>query len=319
MKTAAGLSAGALWAFDTVILGIALSQSVFLNTEQAIFLAPFVSAFLHDTASCIWMFLYMGIRRQYQNILRALGTRSGRFIIIGALFGGSIGMTGYVFAIRYLGAAYTAMASALYPALGAILSYIFLKEHLQKRQLAGFCLSLMGLFLLGALTKGEHPQNFILGCLCALLCVIGWATEVVICAYGMKNEEVRSDQALMIRQTTSALFYGLVILQIIKGTSFAATVLTDHSMGLIVLAALCGTLSYLCYYRTIHHMGPSKAMALNITYTAWAMIFELILLGHIPRFINVLLGLLILTGALITAADPKDWKQGGNTNEVSGN
>ena len=43
-----GLTAGILWGLDTVILGVALAMTPFVSTEEAIFLAPFVSTFLHD-------------------------------------------------------------------------------------------------------------------------------------------------------------------------------------------------------------------------------------------------------------------------------
>ena len=117
-----GILAGILWGLDTVILGIALSMSTFVSTEQAIVLAPFVSTFIHDFCSSIWMLIYMGIKKQYGNILRAVKTRSGKFIILGALLGGPIGMSGYVAAINYIGPAYTAIISAMFPALGAFLS-----------------------------------------------------------------------------------------------------------------------------------------------------------------------------------------------------
>ena len=48
--------------------------------------------------------------------------------------------------------------------------------------------------------------------------------------------------------------------------------------GIIMAAALAGTVSYLCYYRTIHQLGASTAMALNITYAAWALLFEMLIL-----------------------------------------
>ena len=57
-----GLLAGILWGLDTVILGIALSMAPFLSTEQALALAPFVSTFLHDAASSIWMLLYTTVK-----------------------------------------------------------------------------------------------------------------------------------------------------------------------------------------------------------------------------------------------------------------
>ena len=48
-----GITAGITWALETIILGAALAMSPFCKTEEAIFLAPFVSTFLHDACSAI--------------------------------------------------------------------------------------------------------------------------------------------------------------------------------------------------------------------------------------------------------------------------
>ena len=60
-------------------------------------------------------------------------------------------------------------------------------------------------------------------------------------------------------------------------------------------AALCATASYLLYYRTIGRLGASKAMALNITYTAWAIAFTVVLL----RDLSVLNPLTLICAAVI--------------------
>ena len=112
-----GLMAGVFWAADTVILGIALTMAPFISTEEAVFLAPFVSTFLHDFCSALWMLLYTGIRKQFQGVRRALKTRSGKFILLGALLGGPVGMSGYVAAIHYMGAGYTSIVSSIFPAV----------------------------------------------------------------------------------------------------------------------------------------------------------------------------------------------------------
>ncbi len=49
-----GIFAGITWALETVILGVALCMTPFVSTEQAIFLAPFISTFLHDTFSAFF-------------------------------------------------------------------------------------------------------------------------------------------------------------------------------------------------------------------------------------------------------------------------
>ena len=70
-----GIMAGVLWALDTVVLGIALAMSPFGATEQAVFLAPFVSTFFHDVFSSVWMLIYMGIYGRYSSVIRALKTK----------------------------------------------------------------------------------------------------------------------------------------------------------------------------------------------------------------------------------------------------
>ena len=77
-----GLLSGVLWGVDTVLLGIALSMSQFVSSEQAIFLAPFVSTFLHDIFSSIWMAIYMMFKREIKKTVKAAKTRSGRYIVL---------------------------------------------------------------------------------------------------------------------------------------------------------------------------------------------------------------------------------------------
>lgn len=72
-----GLAGGALWALDTVILGMALALPVFTGDPRAAILAPFASTFLHDLCSSLWMLGYTGLRRQYKAVWQALRTRGG--------------------------------------------------------------------------------------------------------------------------------------------------------------------------------------------------------------------------------------------------
>ena len=126
-----GILAGVTWALETIILGVALAMTPFVSTEQAVFLAPFVSTFLHDSCSAIWATIYNGVRGNLKNVWKAFKTKSGKFVVLAAVIGGPIGMTGYVMAVNYMGASIGAVASAIFPAIGAVLAYIFLKEKMQ--------------------------------------------------------------------------------------------------------------------------------------------------------------------------------------------
>ena len=298
-----GLLAGLFWGLDTVILGVALVMSPFVNTTQAVFLAPFISTFIHDLCSSVWMLIYMGINKEYRRVIRAFRTRSGKFIILAALLGGPIGMTGYVLSIKYIGAAYTAIISALFPAVGAFLSYIFLKEKMKKYQMVGLAVSILGVIALGYTPGGSEVSNILVGFLFAFMCVIGWASEAVIIAYGLKDLEISDREALQIRQLTSAIFYGIIILPIIKGWGLSLDIMTTSTSAIILLAALFGTTSYLFYYKAISKIGASKAMALNITYCAWSIVFGAVLLREEVSLKSIICAIIIVGGSIIAATD----------------
>lgn len=300
-----GIVSGILWGLDTVLLGIVLSMSQFISTDQAIFLAPFISTFLHDIFSSVWMAVYMLFNRQLGKTFKVLKTRSGKYIMIGAILGGPVGMTGYLLAIKYIGPSYTAIISSLYPAVGALLSYVFLKEKMKPISIIGLLLSISGIIMLGYTPDGK-VENLILGFIFAIICVIGWSSEAVICAYGMKEEEVSPEQSLQIRQVTSAVVYGFLIIPIIKGIKFTLSVIPTSGTGIIILTALAGTASYVFYYKGIHKIGATRAMSLNITYSAWSIFFGLILLGNDINLKSFVCCITIMIGSVMAAGDLKD-------------
>lgn len=287
-----------------MVLGIALSMSPFIGTAEAIAFAAIASSFLHDACSAIWLMLYMGAKRRLKDTLAALKTRSGKVVMLGALLGGPIGMTGYVIAINNIGAAYTAIISAFYPALGAFLSFVLLKERMDAKQIAALVAALVGVMAMGYISAGDSEMgNATLGLVGAVLAVVGWGSEAVLCAWGMRDDAVDNETALQIRETTSALVYGIVVLPLFGAWGFAASAAPSLATGVIALSALAGTASYLFYYKGISVIGAAKAMALNISYSAWAVVFGFVLQGTVPTAATVFFCILILAGTVLAASD----------------
>lgn len=299
-----GLFSGILWGLDTVVLGIALSMSPYIGTAEAIAFAAIASSFLHDAGCAIWLMIYMGAKRRLKDTLAALKTRSGKVVMLGALLGGPIGMTGYVIAINNIGAAYTAIISAFYPALGAFLSFVLLKEKMDGKQIASLVAALVGVMAMGYISAGDSEMgNATLGLVGAVLAVIGWGSEAVLCAWGMRDDAVDNETALQIRETTSALVYGIVVLPLFGAWGFTASAAPSLATGVIALSALAGTASYLFYYKGISVIGAAKAMALNISYSAWAVVFGFVLQGTVPTPATVFFCVLILAGTVLAASD----------------
>ncbi|HHT43920.1 MAG TPA: DMT family transporter [Fastidiosipila sp.] len=307
-----GLLSGILWGLDTVILGVALSLIGDLPIEQSAIIAPFVSTFLHDFFSAIWMLIYSAIRGQLGKLAAALKTRNGKVIMLGAILGGPVGMTGYTLAIGYIGPGYTAVISSIYPAVGALLASLFLKERFRLRQWFGLLVAIGAIIAL-SYTSANEVNHFLLGVGFAALSVFGWAGEGVVCAYGMRDEDVGDEQAIIIRQATSALIFAALILPVTGAWSHAIRIGSDISiMKYIIAAGLAGGFSYLFYYRSIHKIGVGKSMALNITYSAWAVLFDYLFLGHKPKFLSLVFCALIIVGGIIAAYEkaPETASQG---------
>lgn len=302
-----GLISGILWALDTVILGIGLAMAPFIGTAEALALGAIVGAALHDVFCAVWMFIYMAIRGRLKDTWAALKTRSGRVVILSALLGGPIGMTGYVIAINNIGAGYTAIISSFYPAFGTVMAVLFLKEKMQFKQVIALMIALIGIIMMGYLTSdSEVIGDPVIGLFGAFAAVIGWGSEAVISAWGMRGDSVDNEIALQIRETTSALVYCLVILPAFGAWLFTASAIPSMATGVVVLAALAGTASYLFYYKGISVIGAAKAMALNISYSAWAVVFGLILLQAIPGPIEIICCIAILCGTVLAASN---WKE----------
>ena len=76
---------------------------------------------------------------------------------------------------------------------------------------------------------------------------------------------------------------------------------------MIAIAAIAGTASYLFYYKAIDTVGASRGMALNISYSAWAVIFAFLLQGTVPSILQIVCCVVILVGTVL-AATP-NWKE----------
>ena len=277
-----GIFAGITWALETVILGIALSMTPFVSGSEAALLAPFVSTFLHDLFSGIYLLIINAVRGNLKKIFAVVRSKSFWYLAVSSAIGGPIGMTGYVLAVKYMGASIGAVASAVYPAIGSLLAYIFLKEKARWYQWIFLLLTLLGVFAL-SYSPQIDIKNFRLGLLGVLMCSLGWGTEGVILSRCFRSGGVKSEYALQIRQIVSATVYGAVIIPALGGWHFTLTMFggaNSSVLPVIAAAALFASVSYLLYYKAIARLGVAKAMGLNITYTAWAIVFSVVILHN---------------------------------------
>ena len=305
-----GIFAGITWALETIILGIALSMPPFVSDATGIFLAPFVSTFIHDGVSALLLLAFNASRGRLGEIFKICKTKTFRLLILSSAIGGPIGMTGYVLAVKYMGASVGAVASAIYPAIGAVLAYLFLKEKIKWYQWIFLFCTLLGVWGLGY-SPDIDIKDFRIGLLGVFMCSFGWGTEGVILSKCMREKGIKSGDALQLRQLISALIYGLIIIPCLNGVHFTVGLLSFKNIYLIITiaaAAFFATVSYLLYYRAIAKVGTAKAMGLNITYTAWAIFFSAVFLRQYGalNFRTIGCAVLVVICGVLAAVDFKE-------------
>lgn len=286
---ARGLASGLTWGLDTVLIGVIMSTVVFSSHPLlAASAGVFLCSMFHDGFAALWLGSLTTLRHQWREVGAALRTRDALFCILGALLGGPVGMSFYLFSIQSSSPALTGVVTSSYPLIGAALAFVFLKERLSLRGWFGLVLSILGVILIGySPDNGTESQSLVKGVVFACIAALGWAAEAVVCAYGMRSERISPQVALLIRETTSFAAYALLIVPFAlhgiapMGEAIAAIALDGKAFGLLLLTSLIGMSSYLMWYSSIDRIGASKAICLNITYSFWSVVFSVLILGTV--------------------------------------
>lgn len=300
-----GVFSGMTWGLDTVLIGVAMAMSPFVENPILLVGGTFICSMLHDAFAALWMLIIMGYKGRLKDFWPAIKSKDGLYCALGALFGGPLAMTFYMLAIAKGGAALTATVTACYPLLGSAMAMIILKEKVRLRGWLGLLICILGIIYIGYTPESDTNVNIIGGIMLAAVAAIGWATEGVVCGYGMKAGNVDPQMALLIRELTSGVSYILIVAPIMVGgygdmVAGTMAVFGDTACWLTLLfTALIGMSSFFCWYTAIDLIGAAKALCLNVTYSFWAVVFTFIFVGN-ALSVNIIVGsILVVTGVTV--------------------
>lgn len=299
-----GVVSGATWGLDGVILGIALGMAPFTD-GGSLYAGALAGACMHDGFAGLWLCILNIFTGKWREYLRTLRTRAGLIVVLGALFGGPIAMSGYLVGINLAGATYSLAITAMYPAVGAILAVFILKEKITLRVWFGIITCILGAIIVGWTPpdSAAYP-HFYLGLGLSLLATFGWGMEGVLSTYGMDMAD--PDIAIGLREATSFFVYLAAILPIAAGLTMFWDAFTQNVIWYMAMAGLAGGLSYLMWYRALNTTGVGRAMALNVTYALWAIVFGYFL-TDLEITANLIIGACVITGGTImVVANPKE-------------
>ncbi len=323
---------GFLWGIDTALLAVLTTFLNYNSSTNSVIFVGILGALLHDAVCAIFMWIYISTRKKWHKTLEILNKpRILALIIVGSLLGGPLGMSGYVLAASNIGAGYAAAISAFYPAVGTVLSALILRERLSAAKYSAFALALIAVSALGYFSCAQDAQSYansntILGLAGAILSVVGWGSEAVVCAWATRQKSIDDEIILHIRQTTSAFAYVIIAIIAIVSSIFVSSTVTSTGTsavtstglesyislntsslqsfkiaGMAIIVGLLGVSSYLCYYRGIAKVGASRAMAANVTYAAWSMIVTAIISCTMPSVLAWICCITIMCSTVFVA------------------
>lgn len=300
-----GVMSGATWGLDAVLLGVVMVMAPFVEDPVLMAAGGVICSALHDIIAAIWLYFYMGAKGRLKELVPAIKTRDGRYCVLGALLGGPLAMTTYTLSIAVGGAALTTSVSAIYPLLGTALAVWILKEKTGIQTWLGIIICIIGIIIIGWTPSDSGNVNITLGIIFALITAVGWASEGVVCGYGMKAGVVDPELGLLVRYTTSALVYLLIVAPIFAGgfmsaiNGFSAVFSYTPCWILLAITAAIGMYSFLCWYTAIDNIGAAKALCLNVTYSFWGVAFSLFLSIFFPNYFSGALSWFIFVGAVL--------------------
>ncbi len=313
-----GVIVGIAWGLDGVLMGEVGKNVIFANFE----LSPLVTALFHDGFCFVWIALVLLFSKQLKHVFFLLfKTKKGKAAAVAALVGAPIGMSAYLLGIKYAGVSYASSISVIYPGVGAVLSYLILKEKLSKRAMLGIAISLTGSFMLGFNPSGNVPDTFFKGVMFAGIAVIGWALEGVIIGFAMKHIkdedhiEATPQQFLCLRYFISLVSYAFIVVPLIGGYGVALDIVSTGLVFNYAGIAILGAITYLAWYKAVDLVGAAMGTALNSTACLWSMIFGALLFGNEITPSLAFWGFVIVLGVFVFAIDPKMFKKSSDIND----
>lgn len=288
-----GLLSGLLWA----VAGIYYEKLYNDFPELNAFALNIIILLIAETILLSLIAVYLIKRKSWPtfNRIALLGIASG-------LCGGPIGMLFYLQSLQSIGIGHTAAISILYPLIASILSIQFLGIQASKKTIFSFLLIV--LLLIPIMYQDDNTALNTLGIIFALCCALCWAVEIVISSYAMRHYQ--ANQAYLFRQIGSSLGYAVIIVfQVLSGNYLITpdfNVLKNTDLWQLEwMIILSSGLSYLLYYKAIAILNPIRAMALNITYSLWAVILSAIILSKEISTLLIIIGLIVLANVFVVA------------------
>lgn len=299
-----GILSGLTYGIYSTFVVIAGQKEPLLGAAALVMAVAFVTCGLNDLIAGIWLLIWNAKKGKLSELGRSVKTFPGMMIIAGALLGGPLANGAYLLGLSLAGTAAIPI-SATCALFGAIFAWIFLKQKLTIRVIAGMIICVSGAVIIN-LVKPEGATNFTLGIICAFVAAISWGLEGVVSSFG--GAILDCDIAVNIRELVSGIVILVVVVPIVKGMDLlGGTISSVSPMVWLALSGLSAAVSFLTWYKANSTVGCAIGMSLNVTYALWGVVLSVLFLGTELTPTMLIGSVVIVVGAVLVTMNPLEF------------
>lgn len=300
MWGAAFMPAGAAWYVKPLNEIPLLMGAVVMTAFTALFIIIFM---------IIWLAAAKKLR-EYWLTLRNL--KVSKWYFAAAVLGGPIAYFGMYLAMGYAGPVFSILASLMYPVVGAIGARIVHKEKISKRCALGIATIILGgvaLYVPDIIAEfGSGTGNW-LGYLGGLMTAFGWGLEGVVAAVALDVTD--PDVGLAVRYTAEPIYWFAILIPLINfkfpiWNSIGQTLSNGTLMGLLLVAGIALSWTYLAWYKSFPLIGVARGQAIASISAFTTIIFTAIFTLVLPSWQFIIAAIIIVGGAFLMITEELD-------------
>lgn len=322
-----GILSGIAWAVNALLLYNVLNLYIGSKGDTTSFhgwllliTCALVIALVDSCLAFITELLILAKMKKFGEFWKTLLSKDSLAVLPAAVCSGVFAAVPYVIASNYNSPLAVTLSTA-FPAIGALVAVVWFKEKLTKFKFAGILITIIGVGLMTGL--GEPVPWFVY--IIALIPAFGYAFEGLF-GYNAMRGDIHPEVTTVMRRVYFILLFSLLILvctiltgdfgyigELIGSFDVNAEVFPFLS-GLagskaavwiiFFIGSACSALSYAVWYFSMIYGGVGTAQALNITYSAFLVIFMAFPPFRLIPGIGTVIGVVvILVGAIIVSSE----------------
>lgn len=320
-----GVLSGASWAVNALLLYNVLNLYAASKGDTTSFqgwiliiTCALVIALVDSCLAFLFELLILAKMKKLKEFWKTLLSRDSFAVLPAAVCSGIFAAVPYVIASNYNSPLALTLSTA-FPAIGALVAVIWFKEKLTKIKFAGILVTIIGVAIMTGL--GETVPWFVY--LIALIPAFGYAFEGLF-GYSAMKADIHPEVTTVMRRVYFILLFVLMLVIcciITKDFAYIGELIGSFEMNadvfpfltglvgnkfaiwvILFLGSACSAISYAVWYFSMIYGGVGTAQALNITYSAFLVLFLAIPPFRIMPGLGTIVGVcIILIGAVIVS------------------